>query len=115
MHIGFIMDGNRRWAKNNMLKSLDGHKRGLGQFETIVQDCIDRDIQFASFWALAKKNILERSEEELNLRFAWIGNPKILPERIVKLVNDCQEETKNHQGMTVIVAIGYGGQDEIVE
>ena len=136
MHIGFIMDGNRRWAKNNMLKSLDGHRRGLGQFETIVQDCIDRDVQFASFWALAKKNILERSEEELNylyklieemienfrvkahekdLRFAWIGNPKLLPESIVKLVNDCQEETKNNQGMTVIVAIGYGGQDEIIE
>ena len=136
MHIGFIMDGNRRWAKNYMLKSLDGHRRGLGQFETIVLDCIDRDVQFASFWALAKKNILERSEEELNylyklieemienfrvkahekdLRFVWIGNPKLLPESIVKLVNDCQEETKNHQGMTVIVAIGYGGQDEIIE
>lgn len=136
MHIGFIMDGNRRWAKKHLLKSFDGHRRGLGQFQSVVEACVLEGCTHASFWALAKKNIEERSADELaylydliremiahfrveaaqkNLSFGWIGNRTILPPDIVTLLDDAREETSQHTGMMVIVAIGYGGQDEIIQ
>lgn len=136
MHIGFIMDGNRRWAKQHLLKSFDGHRRGLGQFQSVVEACVLEGCTHASFWALAKKNIEERSADELaylydliremiahfrveaaqkNLSFGWIGNRTILPPDIVTLLDDAREETSQHTGMMVIVAIGYGGQDEIIQ
>lgn len=108
------MDGNRRWAKKHLLKSFDGHRRGLGQFQSIVDACMLEGCTHASFWALAKKNIEERSAEELaylydliremishfrveavqkNLSFGWIGNRTILPPDIVTLLDDACQET----------------------
>lgn len=64
-HIGFIMDGNRRWAKKlgNIVKI--GHENGSKTFEKAIDWCYDAEIPFVSFWALSKENILERTEDEL--------------------------------------------------
>lgn len=135
MHLGFIMDGNRRWAKQHMLRTLLGHQEGRLRLEEMIEICYEKGIEYCSFWAIAKKNIENRSTEELNylyqilvdgieslvskllekeMRFAWVGNPDILPPHIVELLNETREIAKNGTKMTFILAIGYGGQDEII-
>ncbi len=68
-HIGFIMDGNRTWAKSRFLPAFEGHRRGYANFKNIIESCIKRDIPYISFWALSDDNIRERSEEEVNYLF----------------------------------------------
>lgn len=135
MHLGFIMDGNRRWAKQHMLQTLLGHQEGRVRVEEMIELCYNENIEYCSFWAIAKKNIESRSPEELtylyqllvesieelvtkllekSMKFEWIGNPDILPVHIVKLLQETQEKAKHGTKMTFILAIGYGGQDEII-
>lgn len=135
MHLSFIMDGNRRWAKQHMLQTLLGHQEGSKRVEEIIELCYNEDVEYCSFWALAKKNIENRSKEELDylykllgesienllpkllekgIKFEWVGNPDILPPHINKLLEDTREKAKNGSKMTFILAIGYGGQDEII-
>lgn len=135
MHISFIMDGNRRWAKQHMLQTLLGHKEGSARLEEMVELCFTEKIEYCSFWALAKKNIENRNKEELDylyrlfsesmenllpkllkkgIKFEWVGNPEILPIHIVELLENGREKAKNGTEMTFILAIGYGGQDEII-
>lgn len=135
MHIGFIMDGNRRWAKRHALATLLGHTKGADVMENVVDYCLENGIEAVSFWALAKKNVEERSEEELShlyrlllerveklrsrlkkeqARFRWIGNRSILPQDVVEALDAVELETASHENLLLILAVGYGGQDEIV-
>jgi undecaprenyl diphosphate synthase len=123
------MDGNRRWAKQHTIKTLLGHQEGRIRLEEMVELCHNEKIEYCSFWALAKKNIENRSEEELaylydllsesiqnllpklltkGIRFEWVGNPDILPTHIVERLNSATIETQNGGQMTLILAIGYG-------
>lgn len=92
-------------------------------------------MKYCSFWALAKKNIENRSKEELGylyrlleesienllpkllekgIKFEWVGNSDILPNQTVELLENTREKAKNGIKMTFILVIGYGGQDEII-
>ena len=123
------MDGNRRWAKAHMFKTFFGHQEGFKRIEEVVEYCYNENIEYCSFWALAKKNIENRSKEELDylydlifdsiaslsarliekgIRFEWVGNPDILPPRIVELRSKTRELSKNGDKMTLIITIGYG-------
>ena len=100
-----------------------------------MEFCYKEGVEYCSFWALAKKNIENRSKEELDylykllgesireilpkllekgIKFEWVGNPDILPSHIVKALDETREKAKNGTKMTLIIAIGYGGQDEII-
>jgi len=135
MHLWFIMDGNRRWAKQHLLQTFFGHEEGSKRVEDIIELCYNEWAEYCSFWALAKKNIENRSKEELEylykllwksiqnflpkllekgIKFEWVGNPDILPIQTVELLENTRETAKNGTKMTFILAIGYGGQDEIV-
>ena len=48
-HLGFIVDGNRRWARERKLPTLEGHLRGLNKVETIAKETIDSGVKYASF------------------------------------------------------------------
>lgn len=129
------MDGNRRWAKSHAFATLLGHSKGADVMEEVIEYCIEDGVDVVSFWALAKKNVEERTEEELtylfrlllerveslrpklrreNIRFRWIGNRSILPQNVVETLDAAQDETESHVKMTLVIAVGYGGQDEIV-
>ncbi len=135
MHIGFVMDGNRRWATaRNMAKHL-GHHQGAEVARDMVRACVERDISVMSLWALAKKNILERTPTELahlfklledwvvtirttcseeGLRFSTVGDLDLLPASLADTLRDLTQSTSRATGTRLILAIGYGGQDEIV-
>lgn len=129
------MDGNRRWATAKNLAKHLGHHQGAKTTEDIVELCVKNNIEIVSFWALAKKNILERSAQELDylyslfeeflgkietsceknqICFEFVGDITLLPETLQKSLQYLQSKTKDFTKMILILAIGYGGQDEIV-
>ncbi len=135
MHIGFIMDGNRRWATLRNLAKTQGHHVWVRTFEAILEYCKEKQIAYATFWALAKKNIEERSKEELtvlysllewelksmipkmmkeNIRFEMIGDLTLIPKTTQEIIAWARDKTKGNTSMTVILGIGYGWQEEIV-
>ncbi len=133
-HIGFIMDGNRTWARENWLPSLEGHRRGYENAKKLICEIKELGIPFVSFWALSDDNIKKRSTEEVgylfrlleqwildlakdanknNIRIVCIGDRELLPEKCRKNIEKAEKITKNNNEMTVIIAVGYGWQEEI--
>lgn len=133
-HIAFIMDGNRRWAKANSLPLLLGHKNGIGTFEKILEVCAKKGIKSTTFYAFSTENWNRKKEEvsglmlflskncdrfsekcmKNNLKANIIGNmDKFKPDLREKLVSAI-EKTKKNTGMTINVALSYGGREEIV-
>ena len=134
-HIGFIMDGNRRWAKKLSTIVSMGHAKWGDNIEPILKLCLDTQIEYVTFWALSKENILERSEEEVgaifdllrkkvptlikkliekSIRFELIGDMWLLPPDVRTILLDAIDQTKDGTQMTCVFAIGYSGQDEII-
>lgn len=133
-HIAIIMDGNRRWATERGLPKLLGHTEGAKTIKTIAKAVQKRGIPYLTLWALSAENLKERSEEELkhlfslfkqlvdylsdfienNVRLNLIGNLQELPSNVQEKLNDIVEETKDHTGMFLTLAINYGGRDEIL-
>lgn len=71
-HIGFIMDGNRRWANKLGNLASFGHQNGFKKMENVLDMCLKANIPYVSMWGLSKENITERSEEEINTLFTII-------------------------------------------
>ena len=132
-HLAIIMDGNRRWATQRGLPKLLGHSEGAKAFKKLVEAANLRKIQYLTTWGLSTEN-LQRSEEELkhlfglmskitdylgdfkknNIRFNTIGDMSRIPQHVQDKFSELKEETKNHTGLTLNLAIAYGGRDEIV-
>lgn len=133
-HIAFICDGNRRWAENRGLPPLMGHKAGISNFENLVDWFFARGVSTISFYIFSTEN-WNRSKEEVdflmnlfytelkknmkhavekNLRYRVIGSREKLPKRLAKLCDELETVSAENTGGTVVFALNYGGQDEIV-
>lgn len=133
-HIGFIMDGNRTWAKERWLASHEGHSAGIDVVESVILGCLEKKVECASFWGLSDDNIRERSALELkflfdlfekffqkflqkaqdnNIRLHFVGDRTLLRADCREIISEAEEVTKNNSAMNVIFALGYGGQEEI--
>lgn len=135
VHLGIIMDGNRRWAKNRGLPSLEGHRRGYNKMKKATQWCIDRGIGALTVYAFSTEN-WDRSKKEveylMNLfrqaltkdieeidkqgaRFKVIGQKERLALDIQKMIEQAEAKTKNNKKLLFQVAISYGGRPEIIQ
>ncbi|MBR4507747.1 MAG: di-trans,poly-cis-decaprenylcistransferase [Alphaproteobacteria bacterium] len=133
-HIAFICDGNRRWAENRGLPPLMGHQAGIANFENMVDWFIKKGVTTITFFIFSTEN-WNRSEEEVNflmdlfytelnknlkhalehnLRYRVIGSRDRLPKKLAKLCDELEEKSAENTGGTVVFALNYGGQDEIV-
>lgn len=133
-HIAFICDGNRRWAENRGLPPLAGHQAGISNFENMVDWFIAHGVSTITFYLFSTEN-WDRSEEEVNflmnlfiteieknmkhameknLRYRVIGSRERLPKKLAKLCDELEEKSSENTGGTVVFALNYGGQDEIV-
>ena len=135
MHIGIIADGNRRWAKSNNLPTLEGHKKGLEKIEMLVKAAAKTDVEFLTFYvfstenwnrsadevshimALAEKRILALAEKmaKSNIRFLVLGSREKVNEKLLALIDEAENMTKNCTGLTAIFCFNYGGQQEIAD
>ena len=131
-HIGFIMDGNGRWAKKRMMPRTFGHAEGGKTFEKIVRYCRDIGIKYISFYAFSTEN-WKRSSDEISalmvlfkqylakvqnyykeeVRMIFIGDRTAFAPELIELMNKVENDTKDYDKMTMIVALNYGGRDEI--
>lgn len=135
-HIAFIMDGNRRWAVRRGLSKMLGHKKGAEVLVNVIKELSKiNDIKYASFFAFSTENwnreqkeidaifqlveeMFERHEQEfhnLNIKFVVMGDISrflvAMQEKLIKV----QENSKNNSGLTVLLALNYGGRDDIVQ
>lgn len=133
-HIAIIMDGNRRWATEHHLPKIIGHTEAGKNVKEIVKVAQARNLKFLTIWALSTENLKERSPEELkhlfslfekisdeldsspknNLRVQTIGDLSKLPESTQNKLNEVAKKTQSHTGLTLNLAINYGGRDELV-
>lgn len=134
-HIAIIMDGNRRWARQNKMKALQGHQYVVNRvIEPLVDRCIELGIPYLTLWAFSTENWNRDSTEVEGLmklfREAFKRNAQQLHEKGVRLnvigdmskfPSDISEETKKwlelskeNTKITVSFALNYGGRDEIL-
>jgi undecaprenyl diphosphate synthase len=134
VHVGIIMDGNGRWAKQRGLVRTQGHLEGLKAAKRIVKAAKDLGIKYLTLYAFSTENWKRASEEvsfimglvkqylraELDfsmknkIRTRYTGNFEGLPLDIQKEITDSMSATADFSDMQVVLAINYGGRDEIV-
>ena len=134
-HLGFIADGNRRWAKARGLPTLEGHRRGFDATQTIVDALKDTEVKYISFFVFSTEN-WDRSEEEVaylmkligdsiekfakraqkeNFRIVIIGHPEPVKPELWQKLQQLEQETSNNTGLTLCFCFNYGGQWEIAD
>lgn len=133
-HLGIIMDGNRRWAKNQGLNTLEGHKRGYEKFQEVSQWCLDRDIKVLTVYAFSTEN-WNRAEQEVGylmklledalmreldtfhekqIKVNIIGRKNKLSKSILEKIDKVEEATKDYTKGVLNVALNYGGRAEMI-
>jgi undecaprenyl diphosphate synthase len=133
-HVAIIMDGNGRWAKKRHLPRALGHKKGVETVRDIVRAAGDLGLEVLSLYAFSSEN-WKRPEDEINdlmgllrsfiksdidefaandVRLKIIGNYKALAPDIVTLIEDAVARTAGNTRTTLVIALNYGSQDELV-
>ena len=137
-HVAVILDGNRRWASlAGLAEPGAGHRRGADKIDELLCWCADLGIGEVTVWALSNEN-LARSEAELSalheiladklaalserahghaprMRIRVFGRFGALPERLSETIEKVEAQTADHEGLTLNVALGYSGRDELVD
>ena len=133
-HLWIIMDWNRRWAKQRFLPGIAWHKAWADNLEKIATLAQDKWIEYLTVWALSTDNLKKRSEKEVAwiiklinnietylekmiqkwLKFDTIWNIEELPKESQEVLKRVKDRTKNNTWITLVLALIYGWQDEIV-
>jgi undecaprenyl diphosphate synthase len=134
-HVAVIMDGNGRWAQQRGLSRIEGHKRGKDSVRAVVETARRLGISYLSLFAFSTENwnrprrevgalmsLLRRYlRTELRkmmkneIRLVAIGDTTRLPETLQQELQATIDATKNNQRMTVVLAVSYGGREDIVQ
>lgn len=133
LSIGIIMDGNGRWAKQRGLPRTAGHKKGAEVFQDITRYCNQIGVESVTFYAFSTENWKRPLEEvgaimrlfgeyllkaydyqKENNRVVFLGDRSALDPKHQELMNDIETRTRNNTGMTLNIAVNYGGRAEIV-
>ena len=132
-HVAIIMDGNGRWAKKRHMPRTYGHKKGAEVLEQTLENCDHLGIRYLTVYAFSTENwarpyeevqvimnlfrqYLENSVEKCmknNVRCRVIGERSKLSPDIQDAVSKLEEKTRDNTGITFIIAINYGGRDEL--
>jgi undecaprenyl diphosphate synthase len=132
-HVAIICDGNRRWAKQRNLPSFEGHRKGFENIMALSKKAKQLGIQIITFWVFSTEN-WKRKVEEVNYlmdlaarvidsqieeakqeetRIVHIGRKDRLPEKLRIKIAKAEEETKQFTKYYFVMALDYGGRDEI--
>jgi undecaprenyl diphosphate synthase len=133
-HVAVIMDGNGRWARQQSLSRLEGHKKGIEVARDIVKAAAKIGVSYLTLYAFSSENwrrdqqevsglmallkyYLEHEMQDLhkeNVRLRVIGERELLPTLILTLIEEMEELTKSNKGMTLQMAISYGSRSELI-
>ena len=137
-HIGLILDGNRRYAREYGYSTiLEGHRMGAEKLEEVLNWCEELEIRMVTVWIFSTENV-SRSQEEVDgllaliekkmhdiardpkvhrkrMRIRAIGKMELLPSSTVKAIHEAEEATRDYDAFFLNVAVGYGGRQEIAD
>lgn len=132
-HVALILDGNGRWAKRRGLPRTMGHKEGCVTVEKTVEIAARMGIEYLTVYGFSTEN-WKRSAEEVgalmqlfryymvrllkvasanNVRVRMIGDRRRFDRDIIEGINRLESETRDNSGLTFVIAVNYGGRDEI--
>ena len=135
VHVGIIMDGNGRWAKQHNVPRLVGHNAGMEAMKEIVRRASDLGIKYLTVYAFSTEN-WKRSEEEVsgifkllvkfvrldldelnekNVKVMTLGDYSVIPDAARKSLERTLETTQNNTGLQFNIALNYGSRDEITK
>ena len=131
-HVGVIMDGNGRWAKKRGLPRKFGHREGAKTFRAITRHAKAVGVDYITYYAFSTENWKRPKDEvdaimdlfekyldevkdfiEENIRIRFIGDRSVLRPSLQEKMLDTEETSKDFDAMTLVLAINYGGRDEI--
>lgn len=134
-HIGYIVDGNRRWAKNHGLPTYEGHLAGYNAIQEVAEATFDAGVPYMTAYIFSTEN-WKRSEEEVgklmslvlrlftsdlhkfsdnNIRLRVLGSREGINPKILKEIDHAEEVTEHNTRGTVGLCFNYGGQLEIAD
>jgi undecaprenyl diphosphate synthase len=135
-HLGIIIDGNRRWARERRLPTFEGHRRGLEKLKEVGKWCKEKGVKILTIYAFSTEN-WNRSKEEVSylmkllkrafskkeikwlnkegIKLQVIGQRERLPESLQQAIREAEVLTKNNQEGILNLAISYGGRAEICQ
>ena len=134
-HIGYIVDGNRRWAKERGLPAFKGHAAGYKIVHKIAQASFDAGVEYVSLYIFSTEN-WKRSQDEVgklmnmvikaavddlhifqenNIKVVILGSRNQLSPQVLKAVESVESKTAENTGGTLAICFNYGGQLEIAD
>jgi len=134
-HLAFIMDGNGRWAEERSLDRIAGHYQGAETVRMVVRTSREIGIPYLTLFAFSSEN-WSRPRDEVDalmallkdylvselkeiadngIRLLAIGDLSRLPKEIASVLNDTVKQTSQGAGMTLTLALSYGGRDDIIQ
>lgn len=134
-HIGIIMDGNGRWAKQRMQPRIMGHKAGMEALHKVTKEASQMGVKALTVYAFSTENWSRPKKEvnfimnlpvdfyenyvpelhDNNVKIQMIGQHSRLPESTLKALRRAEEKTKDNTGLILNFALNYGGRAEIVD
>lgn len=132
-HVAIIMDGNRRWAKEKFLPSAMGHQKGVDSLRNTMRLFDKYGIKYLTVYAFSTENWNRKKEEveflmnllaktllgELdemhkeNVKIKFLGDLTKLNTKLVEIIENAENKTKNNTGVNLNIAFNYGSRDEI--
>ena len=134
-HVGIIMDGNRRWAKEKNKKTIEGHLAGANRIISLAKYIFDKGIKYLSIYAFSTENFNRSAEEvsylmgliikffnervnelhDYNIKIVVSGLRDNLSKEVLKCIDNVVDLTKDNTGGVLNVCLNYGGRREIVD
>ncbi|HET7278719.1 MAG TPA: isoprenyl transferase [Dermatophilaceae bacterium] len=131
-HVGVMLDGNRRWARARGAGTKEGHQAGADNIANFLGWCEDARVEIVTLWLLSTDNlnrpeaelaplltIIENTVSDLAQSRRWrinpVGSLDMLPTATAQRLKEAADLTEAVEGMTVNVAVGYGGRQEITD
>lgn len=134
-HVAIILDGNRRWAKENNMSNFEGHKKGAENIRKMATYILDKGVKYLSVFAFSTENFKRSSEEvkylmnlflneftkeykklhKENIKIIFSGRKEGLMKEIVDAIIKVEDLTKDNTGGILNICLNYGGRAEIVD
>ena len=133
-HVAIIMDGNGRWGIKHKNSRNAGHRAGLNSVESIIDECIKRNIKYLTLYTFSTEN-WKRPQKEINFLFnllenflsnkidnlikkkiklKFIGETNNLPKKLKKLIKISEKKTSKHLSLQINIALNYGSKNELI-
>lgn len=134
-HIGYIVDGNRRWAKSHGLPTYEGHLAGYNAIQDVAEATFDAGVEYVSAYIFSTEN-WKRSEDEVgrlmnltlkiltadlkrlidrDIKLVILGTRDRLSDKLLKAIESAEQKTANGKAGTLALCFNYGGQLEITD